>query len=75
MLLIMRGFVRENPDKRRMYVLNIGRQKGGLKQNSYRAGPPGSLSSVSGVNRPICTAKRITSLRVRSPSFSARRER
>ena len=74
MLLIMKGFVRENPDKRAQ-VPYISGPRGGLKQNSYRAERPGSLSSVSGVNRPICTAKRITSLRVRSPSFSAKRER
>ena len=74
MLLIMRGFVGKNPDKTPQ-VHYISGRKGGLKQNFYRAELPGSLSSVSGVNRPICTAKRITSLRVRSPSFSAKRER
>jgi hypothetical protein len=36
---------------------------------AYRAGRPSSASSISGVSRPICTAKRTTSLRVRSPSF------
>ena len=74
MLLIMKGFVRRNPDKRAQ-VHWISGQEGGLKPNSYRTEWPGSLSSVSGVNRPICMAKRITSLRVRSPSFSAKRER
>ena len=68
------GLCQENPDKRAQ-VHWISGLEGGLKPNFYRAEWPGSLSSVSGVNRPICMAKRITSLRVRSPSFSVRRER
>ena len=35
----------------------------------------GVVASVSDVSRPICTAKRTISLRVRSPSFSAIRAR
>lgn len=73
MLPKIRGFVRENPDKGRAW--SPVREETGSEEDSYRTAPSGSLSSVSGVNRPICTAKRITSLRFRSPSFSAKRER
>ena len=52
----MRGFVRENPDTR-VQGHYLSGQKCGLKHNSYLAERPGSLSSVSGVNRPIRTAK------------------
>ena len=46
---------KEKPDKQ-VRLRFLSGQKGGLKQDSYRAEPPGSFSSVSEVNRPICTA-------------------
>jgi hypothetical protein len=49
------GLCPEKPDKG-VQVSHLSGQKGGLKQDSYRAEPPGSFSSVSGVNSPICTA-------------------
>ena len=49
------GLCKEKPDKRARLRFLSG-QKGGLKQDSYRAEPPGSFSSASEVNRPICTA-------------------
>ena len=73
LLLIMKGFVRINPDKKG-HVMPIG-LGWRLEPIPYRAEWSGSFSRASGVNRPICTAKRMTSVRVRSPSFSAKRER
>ncbi len=68
MLLKMEVLVREIPDKS-VQVHYVEAGEADRSNMFYRGRRPSSASSVSGVNSPICTAKRTTSLRVRRPSF------
>jgi hypothetical protein len=61
--------VRDSGEQRQEFVHTNFRHGPRFYRITYRAGRPSSASSISAVSRPICTANRTTSLRVRSPSF------